>query len=478
MFVSECHCGKVDRTVPCLKEHINVANYSCDKICDKPLKCGNHNCQQICHPGNCPPCEKSIDHVKTCPCSKTELKQKRESCLDPIPCCDKICGKEYICGYPVNPHTCKNNCHEGTCPVCPLTSLVQCRCGHMTCEIPCSELISRADSANCKKKCTKKRSCAKHKCNQLCCIDIDHICPLPCNRMLSCGRHRCELTCHKGRCPPCWRTSFDELYCECGASVIYPPVMCGTKPPPCTRPCSRQHSCSHEVLHTCHNDSECPPCTVFTTKLCHGGHEQRSTIPCHQKDFSCGLPCNKELPCRRHHCILPCHSGPCLKDGQTCTQPCTTPRETCGHSCNLPCHSPPCQESPCKEIVKVTCECGLRSTQRACIDMAGDYQRITNSLLASKMADMQLGHSIDIADIIGSTRRQVLKTLECNDDCKLIERNRRMAIGLQIKNPDLSAKLTPKYSDFMKQWAKKDSRFVQMVHDKLTELVQLAKQVS
>lgn len=68
-------------------------------------------------------------------------------------------------------------------------------------------------------------------------------------------------------------------------------------------------------------------------------------------------------------------------------------------------------------------------------------------------------------------------SLDCNDECRLIERNRRLAIGLQIRNPDLSAKLTPRYSDFMKQWAKKDPKFCQMVHDKLSELVQLAKQV-
>lgn len=57
-----------------------------------------------------------------------------------------------------------------------------------------------------------------------------------------------------------------------------------------------------------------------------------------------------------------------------------------------------------------------------------------------------------------------------------MERNRRLAIGLQIRNPDLSAKLTPRYSDYMRNWAKKDPKFCQHVHDKLTELVQLAKQ--
>lgn len=52
-----------------------------------------------------------------------------------------------------------------------------------------------------------------------------------------------------------------------------------------------------------------------------------------------------------------------------------------------------------------------------------------------------------------------------------------MAIGLQIRNPDLSQKLTPRYSDFMRGWAKKDPAFCQYVHDKLSELVKLAKEV-
>lgn len=66
--------------------------------------------------------------------------------------------------------------------------------------------------------------------------------------------------------------------------------------------------------------------------------------------------------------------------------------------------------------------------------------------------------------------------LECTEECRVLERNRRLAIGLQIVNPDLSQKLTPKYSDFMRQWARKDPSFCRKVHEKLTDLVQLAKQ--
>lgn len=69
-----------------------------------------------------------------------------------------------------------------------------------------------------------------------------------------------------------------------------------------------------------------------------------------------------------------------------------------------------------------------------------------------------------------------IDSLECNEECRIVERNRRLAIGLQIRNPDISAKLTPRYSDYMRTWAKKDPKFCQHVHDKLTELVQLAKQ--
>lgn len=60
--------------------------------------------------------------------------------------------------------------------------------------------------------------------------------------------------------------------------------------------------------------------------------------------------------------------------------------------------------------VKVQCECGLQTSTRPCIDMAGEYQKIANSMLASKMADMQLGHTIDIGDVLQTTRKRILRT--------------------------------------------------------------------
>ena len=470
-----CYCGKNKREVTCQKNVPLV--YSCETTCDKLLECGNHTCAKLCHADSCESCSLTPEKITTCCCGQTPLTEDRQTCLDPVPVCDKICSKNLKCGQPNDPHKCKANCHQGECPVCDLTTDVKCRCGNMDRELDCKDLTTKADDARCEKRCIKKRSCGKHRCNQLCCIEVEHICPLVCSKTLSCGRHKCEQSCHKGRCQPCWRSSFDELYCECGAAVIVPPVPCGTRRPVCDRPCSRQHSCGHEVLHNCHSEATCPPCTVLTQRWCHGKHELRKAVPCYVTEISCGLPCNKPISCGRHKCITICHSGPCEKPGHQCTQPCATPREMCGHICAAPCHDGKCPDTPCKEMVKVTCQCGHRTMSRVCAENSKEYQRIASCILASKMADMQLGHSVNLEEVFGqgAKKQNQLKTLECNDECKIIERNRKLALGLQIVNPDLSAKLMPRYSDFMKQWAKKDPHFCQMVHDKLTELVQLAK---
>jgi hypothetical protein len=49
---------------------------------------------------------------------------------------------------------------------------------------------------------------------------------------------------------------------------------------------------------------------------------------------------------------------------------------------------------------------------------------------------------------VGSKFKLSLFSLDCNEECRVLERNRRLAIGLQIRNPDLSQKLTPRYSVF------------------------------
>lgn len=149
-----------------------------------------------------------------------------------------LCIEDFI-------HTCERLCHEGDCGPCSRTSVISCRCSFRTKELPCTSLKSEDATFMCDKRCNKKRLCGRHKCNEICCVDKEHKCPLICGRKLRCGLHRCEEPCHRGNCQTCWQASFDELTCHCGASVIYPPVPCGTRPPECTQTCARIHECDH-----------------------------------------------------------------------------------------------------------------------------------------------------------------------------------------------------------------------------------------
>lgn len=75
------------------------AKFSCNEKCEHILNCGNHKCSYICHPGECDLCPRSPTVLDSCSCGKTRLlENSRNSCLDPIPTCNQICGKRLNCG--------------------------------------------------------------------------------------------------------------------------------------------------------------------------------------------------------------------------------------------------------------------------------------------------------------------------------------------------------------------------------------------
>lgn len=98
-----CYCENDTRDVICGSSNAKALKFSCDKICDKDLTCGNHKCEAKCHGGSCLPCKTSPDVITRCNCGKTPLTEMsgvaiRKVCTDVIPICDLLCGKELPCG--------------------------------------------------------------------------------------------------------------------------------------------------------------------------------------------------------------------------------------------------------------------------------------------------------------------------------------------------------------------------------------------
>ncbi|XP_052798310.1 transcriptional repressor NF-X1-like isoform X2 [Mya arenaria] len=482
----ECYGGHGSREVVCGSEESFQESYSCDTPCNKTLDCGNHTCENSCHPGDCGSCTRLPANVTKCPCGARDISElglePRISCYDAIPTCGAVCNKALDCGPKDSPHHCTLPCHEGPCGPCTGFTMLSCRCLFKDQEFKCTEINEKTGSDHvflCDRRCNRKKTCGRHKCGQPCCVLEEHSCDMVCGRKLSCGLHKCDEPCHKNNCPPCLMASFDELTCHCGTEVMYPPIPCGTKPPECHRPCTREHGCNHQVRHNCHSDEICPPCTELTKKMCMGNHVMRSNIACHLSDISCGMKCSKPLPCGKHCCIRTCHKGPCLEEGQTCVQPCTKRRDFCEHPCSAPCHGDtPCPNTPCRTKFMVKCACGNRESETMCSSQeSSEFQRMTlQSLKDSIEGNMGNSSSVNIGKYNQSKLGQN-RYLECNEECALLERNRRLALALEIQNPDLTAKLgNPSYSDFLRDFARKDPPFVAGIEKALSDIVQSAKQ--
>ena len=123
-LVLVCHCRRAKQeTVDCAS-HPGKTRFSCGEICGERLSCDNHDCQDVCHEGPCQPCSQSPEQIKTCFCGKSAV--ERQSCLEPVPSCGKVCGRKLTCGPVGNNHTCQEICHAGPCPSCPLQTEVRC----------------------------------------------------------------------------------------------------------------------------------------------------------------------------------------------------------------------------------------------------------------------------------------------------------------------------------------------------------------
>ncbi|KIM74148.1 hypothetical protein PILCRDRAFT_828564, partial [Piloderma croceum F 1598] len=368
--VVRCYCGKADQEVSCgygeEKECIVngedgavekwTGRFQCENNCDRPFDCGKHHCSKPCHPPSSTPlpCPRSPSRITHCPCGKHALDPmftasfppnanlSRTSCSDPIPTCSSICTRPLEdCS-----HVCSSVCHTGACPPCSIMLVRPCRCGATTKDVRCSNFQSGSDTEIlCDRPCAALRACGRHQCNRFCCplasfagpakgkgkkraagtgswdgVGADetglHECDLACGKVLGCGNHRCEERDHRGVCPPCLQSSFEEIACYCGSTVLDPPISCGTQIN-CSYPCSRPPlACGHpKTHHSCHEDpAPCPPCPFLANKTCACGKKVVTNVRCSQEKVSCGATCGKLLGCGFHHCERLCHGddcGPC-----------------------------------------------------------------------------------------------------------------------------------------------------------------------
>jgi transcriptional repressor NF-X1 len=161
------------------------------------------------------------------------------------------------------------------------------------------------------------------------------------------------------------------------------------------------------VPHNCHQDDEnCPKCPFLTTKPCLCGKDQLKNQPCWLQDVRCGKICGRRLKCGFHHCRKTCHKpGECEDAGQSCQQNCGK-EKTCTHPCEYKCHVPSiCKEDkPCQHKIFITCDCQRIKQEAKC----------------------------------GATRSNAgngTKSLKCDDECSRLERNRKLALALNI-DPD------------------------------------------
>ncbi|ODH48311.1 hypothetical protein GX48_05619 [Paracoccidioides brasiliensis] len=457
---ARCYCGKSQTRMVCsnreeekkssLAHGENVSGekveewlgcFDCGEICNRPFDCGLHTCQKRCHPQHpsIPHCPSSPDVVTRCGCGKTPLShipgyKPRKSCQDPIPNCKEPCGKPLPCQ-----HHCPVLCHTGPCPPCFLRVSINCRCGKSSFQSICHQGI--IEPPHCFRMCKATMNCGRHACGERCCpgerkaierqatkrklrsisvgvhthvndIEAEHICTRVCGRMLKCSIHTCQELCHKGSCGTCPEAIFDEISCNCGRSVLYPPLPCGTRPPPCHYDCARPKSCGHpQTSHNCHTDDEsCPKCPFLTEKSCLCGKKSLKNQPCWLTDPRCGLVCGKEIKCGSHTCKKPCHRpGECEDVLEPCRQPCGKIKKLCSHPCTDACHAPfPCQEkTPCQSLVTTTCPCGRLKQEKRCNASRDNKNRI------------QQHHQSPVP-------------LKCDDECARLQRNRSLASALNI----------------------------------------------
>lgn len=333
-----CYCGKVvDPSVDAM-----LVPGSCGGPCERRQadpQCP-HRCTLLCHPGPCPPCQRT--RAQACYCEKATQIVGCSSGVVGYEC-GQLCGKTLDCGN----HLCESSCHEGPCPICSVMVEESCYCGTTT----------------------RLRRCARlpgFRCNKRC------------EKMRDCGHHPCGSLCHPGDCEVCLRIPSRQCFCPCGKTrVTVTRTSCLDPVPSCGLPCEMPLPCGHSCWKVCHDNSVCAPCKEVIPFKCVCGQREFS-IPCFcqylppedwaaaakEADISperiptsypprCLKSCQKKLSCRKHKCSNVC----CSDQEHLCVQICKRKLSCGSHPCGQLCHAGACPHCTNVSYERLYCRC-------------------------------------------------------------------------------------------------------------------------
>lgn len=164
-------------------------------------------------------------------------------------------------------------------------------------------------------------------------------------------------------CPACsyLYTEAPRYFCFCG-KVENPNSAPGMQPHSCGETCGRSRgmNCPHLCPLLCH-PGQCPPCTSLSAPiLCYCG-KLSFQVMCkdNAKPRSCGQTCGRLLPCRMHHCTLPCHEGECLECSETRQLQCHCGKQTKNVACAV-------RSYACEDACSKPLSCGVHVCERGC----------------------------------------------------------------------------------------------------------------
>jgi transcriptional repressor NF-X1 len=193
---------------------------------------------------------------------------------------------------------------------------------------------------------------------------------------------------------------------------------------------------------------------IFMDLAC--GKSKSNTWPCFRVEPpSCGSLCEKAIESCGHRCRRFCHVGDCVDDEKfKCGANCMRMR-SCGHLCQYSCHGT-------KECVEAR-PCGKRV-----------------------LADVCPCERIQKKAVCGATRDKpgvVAGKVDCNEACRVFERNRRLANALDLDEmkTELSGEIiSPEldYSENLVKFAFKERRYVLTLEKMLDDFIHGEAKVS